>query len=149
MSHLAEVAVLSLSFALACSGAKSSASKAPENALSEAEAAPLTESPTDPVTADADPIADDATASPRVETLYVSEHRATCQGEAPRPCLQVRATPSEPWRNLYANIEGFEYEESFAYELRVEVTPRSQPPADAPSLRYRLLEVVSKQKVER
>jgi len=62
-------------------------------------------------------------------------------------CLQVRESQNGPWRNLYANIEGFDYEESYAYELRVEVTRVPSPAADAPSLRYKLLQVVDKRKV--
>ena len=85
-------------------------------------------------------------AAPVVQTLFVREQLADCQGEAPMKCLQVRAAPTEEWRNLYAPIEGFDYEPAHAYELRVEVTQLAKPAADASSLRYRLLEVVSKQK---
>lgn len=81
-----------------------------------------------------------------IQTLLVREQLADCQGEAPMKCLQVRAAESEEWRNLYAPIEGFEHEAGHAYELRVEVTQVANPPADGSSLRYRLLEVVSKQK---
>lgn len=63
-------------------------------------------------------------------------------------CLQVRESPDAPWRNFFGRIEGFEYEEGNAYELRVEVTPVPSPPADAPNQRYRLIEIVSKRKVE-
>jgi uncharacterized protein DUF4377 len=83
-------------------------------------------------------------AKPVVETLLVRDQLAECVGEGTRKCLQVRASEGEAWRNFYAKIEGFEYEPSYAYELRVEVTRAAQPPADGSSLRYRLLEVVSK-----
>jgi uncharacterized protein DUF4377 len=82
-----------------------------------------------------------------VETLFVSEALVDCQGESAQKCLQVRGSESEEWRNFYAPIAGFEHEASHAYELRVEVTKVANAPADAPSLRYRLLEVVSKRKV--
>jgi hypothetical protein len=81
---------------------------------------------------------------PGIETLLVRDQLVDCVGEGERKCLQVRASEDEAWRNFYAEIEGFDYEPSFAYELRVEVTPDPQPPADGSSLRYRLLEVVSK-----
>jgi hypothetical protein len=84
--------------------------------------------------------------APAVETLFVRDVLADCQGEVARKCLMVRGAESEPWRNLYSAIEGFEYEPSFEYELRVEVAKIPGAPADAPSLRYRLLEVVSKRK---
>lgn len=86
-------------------------------------------------------------ASVVVETLFVSEVLVDCQGESAQKCLQVRGSDGEAWRNFYAPIEGFEHEASHTYELRVEVTKVANAPADAPSLRYRLLEVVSKRKV--
>src|SRR6187401_1001734 len=87
-----------------------------------------------------------AGATPALETLFVRDVQADCQGEVARKCLMVRGAQSEPWRNLYAAIEGFEYEPSFEYELRVEVSQIAGAPADAPSLRYRLVEIVSKRK---
>jgi hypothetical protein len=78
----------------------------------------------------------------------VHEKRNDCQGEAAMKCLQVRESRDAPWRNFFGRIEGFEYEEGNAYELRVEVTPVPSPPADAPNQRYRLVEIVSKSKVE-
>jgi hypothetical protein len=81
-----------------------------------------------------------------VETLYVRDTLADCQAEGVRQCLQVRSSEQEDWRNFFGSIEGFQYQPSFAYELRVEVSPVPNAPADAPSLRYRLLEVVSKRK---
>lgn len=86
-------------------------------------------------------------AAPVVQTLFVRERRSDCEGEGTRKCLQVRENESGEWRNLYASIEGFAYEEAHAYELRVEVTAVPHPQADGTSLRYRLLEVVSKRKV--
>ena len=62
-------------------------------------------------------------------------------------CLQVRDSENGEWRNFYGSIAGFEHEGTYAYELRVEVTSVPSPAADAPSLRYRLLEVVSRRKV--
>ena len=85
-------------------------------------------------------------AAPVVQTLFVREQLADCHGEAPMKCLQVRAAETEEWRNLYSPIEGFEREPGHAYELRVEVSQVAKPMADGSSLRYRLLEVVSKQK---
>jgi hypothetical protein len=86
--------------------------------------------------------------APAAQTLFVDAKRKDCQGEAPMKCLQVRESPDQPWRNFFGRIEGFEYEEGNSYELRVEVTPVAAPAADAPSLRYRLIEVVEKRKGE-
>ena len=79
-------------------------------------------------------------------TIFVHDKTVACEGEAPMSCLQIRETPTGEWEWFYGNIEGFEYEEGNRYELRVEVKEVDDPPADAPSIKYRLIEVVSKEK---
>jgi hypothetical protein len=88
-----------------------------------------------------------ASDAPAIQTLFVRDQRATCEAEGARECLMVRASEAEAWRLFYASIQGFEYEPTYTYELRVVVSPVANPPADAPSLRYELVEVVSKKKV--
>jgi hypothetical protein len=90
----------------------------------------------------------DAGAMGVTKTLFVREMRADCEGEGPMKCLQVRESESDPWTLFYSRIDGFDYEEGYAYELRVEVLPDPRPPADGSSRRYRLVEVVSKHKVD-
>jgi len=143
MSHLALVAFAALTAALACAAPTPPEPSAPEVVTSEP-APPSTDPPAAEAAAETKPEA----AAPVEATLLVREQRVDCQGEGATRCLQVRQSESEPWRNLYAPIEGFDYEESNAYELRVAVTQTPHPPADAPSLRYRLIEVISKRKVK-
>lgn len=83
-----------------------------------------------------------------VKTLFVHEKRAACEGEYPKECLQVRETEQDEWTYFYDDIAGFEHEESYRYELRVEVEELESPPLDRTSHRYRLIEVVSKEKVD-
>ncbi len=139
---------------VACSRPKPAESGAPQGLSgtpSEPDAPAATHA-TDPAPLPTVPVAPapPATApdAPEPQTLFVHEKRNDCQGEAPMKCLQVRESDSDPWRNFFGRIEGFEYEEGHAYELRVEVTQVAAPPADAPNQRYRLIEVVSKRKVE-
>jgi len=119
----------------ACSKPKAPESPAPEGVAADAGAATAAA----PYTPGSD--------APAAETLFVRGPLADCQGEAPRKCLVVRGSESEPWRNLFAPIEGFSHDPAFDYELRVEVTRIEGAPADAPSLRYRLIELVSKEPV--
>jgi hypothetical protein len=151
MSHLAKS--LALSVLLSCSGSKTAEPPA---------AVPVSEPPA--AEPGAEPVVNPPPAAPSAEagsaeaggaepgaqavtkTLFVAEAQADCQGEVPRKCLQVRESESEPYRNLYSNIEGFDYEPSYVYQLRVEASPVANPPADASAVRYRLLEVVSKRK---
>jgi hypothetical protein len=81
------------------------------------------------------------------KTLFVRELLADCQGESARKCMQTRGSESDEWTFFYANIDGFEYAPGHRYELRVEVTSQPNPPSDSSSLRYRLLEIVSKKKI--
>ena len=90
--------------------------------------------------------ANEATANEaaRVQTLFVHENRVDCEGAMPMKCLQVRESEHDEWSYFYSTIEGFDYEESFRYELRVEVEPVANVPMDKTVTHYRLLEVVSK-----
>ena len=51
---------------------------------------------------------------------------------------------SSTWRPFYNSIEGFEYEHGYRYSLKVQTTVISNPPADASSINYRLIDVISK-----
>ncbi len=86
--------------------------------------------------------------SPAGQPLFVHESMVDCEGASPMRCMQVRASESEEWTWFYDRIEGFEHEPGYRYELRVEVTNVDKPPADGSSKRYRLVQVVSKEKVE-
>jgi hypothetical protein len=153
MSHVARLSLFALIWA--CSSPKPPAGEEP--ALGKADPAapePTPEAPPAPDTATSEPSPAAAPAgaagapsdAPVVETLFVRDTLADCQAEGVRQCLQVRSSEQEDWRNFFGAIEGFQHEPSYAYELRVAVSPVANAPADAPALRYRLLEVVSKRK---
>jgi hypothetical protein len=79
------------------------------------------------------------------ETLYINSQLVECEGGAgPQQCMQVRRSHAGPWELFYDQIEGFVFEPGFTYELRVEINAVDNPPADASSLRYTLVEVVDK-----
>jgi heat shock protein HslJ len=59
-------------------------------------------------------------------------------------CYQVKEDPDAEWQLFYDQIEGFEWEPGYTYELRVAVHQVENPPADASSLSYELIEVVDK-----
>jgi heat shock protein HslJ len=48
------------------------------------------------------------------------------------------------WRLFYDRIEGFDYEEGYEYELLVNEQEIEDPPADASSIKWTLVEVVSR-----
>jgi len=87
-------------------------------------------------------------ADPAAKTLFVADQKVDCEGEGPMKCLRVRDTEAGEWRLLYQSIEGFTHEAGHAYELRVSEKGRKDPPADGSSVRYVLVEIVSKKKIE-
>lgn len=82
------------------------------------------------------------------KTLFIADHYADCVGSSPQKCLMVKENEGEEWQMFYDQIEGFNYEEGYFYELKVKVTQVKNPPADGSSLYYTLIKVVSKTKVE-
>lgn len=147
MSHLARRALWILIASSACSSPKPAASSAPEEPLAPAVVTAAVTPTEVPEAQGALEEAPKVAAAPVVETLFVREQLVDCQDEGARKCLQVREAEADEWRNFYGSIEGFDYDESYAYELRVEVASDPNPPADGASLRYRLLEVIAKRQV--
>lgn len=78
------------------------------------------------------------------ETLYVNSQLVHCVGVGPMKCMQVRSDEQQPWTLFYQQIEGFQFEPGYRYQLTVSKERLTNVPADAPSLRYQLIEVVSK-----
>jgi heat shock protein HslJ len=78
------------------------------------------------------------------KTLYIAPYRAPCTGVGLRSCLLVREQPDGDWTYFYSPIEGFDFEEGYRYTLRVEERPVENPPADASSLRWQLVEVLDR-----
>ena len=77
-------------------------------------------------------------------TLYVGPEKVDCVGVAPQECLLVRDSPDDEYEFFYSQINGFDYEPGYEYELLVQKTPVENPPADASSIEWTLIEVVSK-----
>jgi hypothetical protein len=103
------------------------------------------------IVACASPVArHDAGASAEAErlTLEVGPRRVPCTGEARTRCLQVRVLPDTMWQMFYRTIDGFEFEEGFRWRLEVERGRVPNPPADASSLSYRLVRVISKERAQ-
>ncbi len=79
------------------------------------------------------------------KTLYVGPELVDCVGVGPMKCMLVKENPEDEYQFFYSEIEGFTFEPGFTYELRVLVEPVANAPADASSLKYTLIEVVSQE----
>ncbi len=83
-------------------------------------------------------------AAPVEKTLFVGPSLVDCEGVAPQKCMLVMDNPDDGYQMFYGNIEGFDFEEGFEYELIVRVEEVEDPPADASSLKYTLVSVVNR-----
>ena len=64
-------------------------------------------------------------------------------------CMQIKWTKDQSeWEHFYGQIEGFNFEKGYEYELIVREEKVENPPADAPSVIYKLVKEVSKRKVD-
>jgi heat shock protein HslJ len=81
---------------------------------------------------------------PAEKTVYVGPSQVDCVGVAPQKCLLIKEKPGDDWTLYYDQIEGFDYEPGYEYELRIVEEEIEDPPADASSIRWTLVEVVSK-----
>lgn len=78
------------------------------------------------------------------KTIWVAHRRVDCIGVAPQKCYLIKETQYEDWRFWYGEIEGFDYEEGYAYEIQVQEKMVENPPADAAAVRLELVEVLLK-----
>ncbi|MEL6404718.1 MAG: DUF4377 domain-containing protein [Chloroflexota bacterium] len=74
--------------------------------------------------------------------IYISPATQTCTGVGEQDCLVVRFEDENTLSFFYDSIDGFDYQSGFAYRLRVRITEVENPPADASSLNYELVEIV-------
>ena len=74
--------------------------------------------------------------------LWIGPERVECEGVAPMMCLQVAESAEGDYQLFYDTIEGFDYQEGTSYVIDVSITEVENPPADASSLQYTLVEIV-------
>ncbi|MFM4823506.1 DUF4377 domain-containing protein [Aeromonas bivalvium] len=83
--------------------------------------------------------------APKGDTLFINTQLVPCTGVGPMQCMEVKESKDQDWTLFYSQIQGFTFEPGYLYELKIAKHPVENPPADAPSIRYELLELVSKQ----
>ena len=81
---------------------------------------------------------------PGTKTLYVGPNLEDCTGVGPQKCMMVKENPDADYQYFYQTIDGFDYEEGYEYEIVVKEEKVENPPADGSSIKYTLVEVVSK-----
>jgi uncharacterized membrane protein len=78
------------------------------------------------------------------KSIWVAHRRVDCIGVVPQKCYLIKSHQYEDWRFWYNEIEGFEFEEGYAYELLVREVRVENPPADAPAAKLELVEILLK-----
>jgi heat shock protein HslJ len=80
--------------------------------------------------------------SDKTETIFVSGKLAGCTGVAPQKCLQIKFNQDDDWMYFYNSIDGFTHKEGTDFTLKVKREEIENPPADAASFKYILIEIV-------
>lgn len=92
---------------------------------------------------------EDASGNQRdTEIWWINSAKVDCTGVGPMSCFQIQKGAElldSEWELFYGQIAGFEYEPGFIYQVEVNVSQKQEPvPADASSLSYELIKVISK-----
>jgi heat shock protein HslJ len=78
---------------------------------------------------------------PARKIVYIDSQRVECSGVGKMQCYRWRESPDAPWQLWYGAIEGLDFEPGVSYKLRVREYQVPNPPADASSIRWQLLDV--------
>jgi len=85
----------------------------------------------------------------KITIITVSDKLADCVGaHSKRKCLLIKDVKTDKKDFLYSNIEGFKYEEGFSYKLEVEISKLKKPIVDGSSVKYKLIKLISKKKLD-
>lgn len=83
-------------------------------------------------------------ATGEIERWWIDAEHVDCVGVFEQTCLVVREGSEDAERTwFYDSIDGLDVQEGTAYVVDVRITPVVDPPADASSLAYELVELVS------
>ncbi|NND86325.1 MAG: DUF4377 domain-containing protein [Nitrosopumilus sp.] len=80
--------------------------------------------------------------SSKEKIIYIAPNLVDCVGVGPQKCMQVRYDENSSWQNFYDSIKGFDFVEEKSYKISVKVTDVKNPPADASSKKYELVEIL-------
>ncbi|MCC5923355.1 MAG: DUF4377 domain-containing protein [Crocinitomicaceae bacterium] len=81
------------------------------------------------------------------DVFVIHPNLKECSGEVTVPCYQAKKLEDKHWNIYIEHIEGFEFEEGNQYTLKLAVTHNDMPLRDMPSITYKLIKVISKEKI--
>ena len=74
--------------------------------------------------------------------LWIKPDLVDCIGEMTQKCMQIAETEDGEYLYFYDQIDGFTFVEGTSYVIDVRIEEVEDPPADASSLAYSLVQVV-------
>lgn len=77
-------------------------------------------------------------------TLYLAPKQVDCSGVSDQKCFLIRNNPGENWILHYDEISGLDYEPGFSYKIKIKKEQVKNPPLDASSVRFILVEILEK-----
>ncbi|MFS8131111.1 MAG: DUF4377 domain-containing protein [Candidatus Dojkabacteria bacterium] len=80
------------------------------------------------------------------EIFTIDSNKYPCTGSGPMECYKIQYNQKGQFLYFYDQIEGFNYEAGYEYVLLVGKETVINPPADGSSIKYTLLEMLSKTK---
>jgi len=75
--------------------------------------------------------------------IWVAHYKTDCVGVGPQQCYLIKDNMYDPWKLWYDEIDRLDWEEGFAYEVVVVEEPVPNPAADQPSVRLRVVELLT------
>ena len=78
------------------------------------------------------------------KVIEVAPYLVECVGVGSMQCMQVRDNGQKEWELMYDQIAGFQFKPGYLYKLQVRVKPVRNSPADASSVSWSLVKVISK-----
>jgi glyoxylase-like metal-dependent hydrolase (beta-lactamase superfamily II) len=84
-----------------------------------------------------------------IKTIFVGPNLVDCVGVGPQKCMQVKDDEESKWTNFYDKISGFDFVEGNSYKLSVKITDVVNPPSDASSKKYELVQIIEEKSSSR
>ena len=85
---------------------------------------------------------DEPSGTEETTRLWIAPELVDCVGVAPQQCMLVTTSEDGEAEFFYDAIDGFTYTEGTSYVIDVTIDEIEDPPADASSLRYTLVQIV-------
>ncbi len=84
-----------------------------------------------------------------IKTIFVGSNLVDCVGVSPQKCMQIKDGEESKWTNFYEKIIGFDFVEGNSYKLSVKITDVVNPPSDASSKKYELVQIIEEKSSSR